>query len=238
MISSGALPKLALRKPPIPGPVCSAACSVASPIRHASGTSASAASTKSIDVPALKRSRRREGGREPSDVQRADARAERLPIRQLELLAPLARAVCQVLRSRQAPCRRPLSARHSRPDAPAPSAGRDGVPPLRGALRQGRLPGGVPRALVPLRLLVRGVGHTYIGCMQKLRRRDRPRDAGGRRSGARGLRRIRALRRAAADVRDRGGETFSSRSRSRGVSIRSSASCRRGPTFRVFAQLR
>ena len=45
MISSGALPKLALRKPPIPGPVCSAACSVASPISQASGMSAIAAST-------------------------------------------------------------------------------------------------------------------------------------------------------------------------------------------------
>ena len=40
MISSGALPKLAFRKPPMPGPVCSAACSVASPISHASGISA------------------------------------------------------------------------------------------------------------------------------------------------------------------------------------------------------
>ena len=48
MISSGALPKLALKKPPIPGPVCSATCSVASPISHASGISASAASTKVI----------------------------------------------------------------------------------------------------------------------------------------------------------------------------------------------
>ena len=37
MMSSGALPNVALRKPPIPGPVCSAACSVASPISHASG---------------------------------------------------------------------------------------------------------------------------------------------------------------------------------------------------------
>ena len=42
MISSGALPNVALRKPPIPGPVCSAACSVASPISQASGISASA----------------------------------------------------------------------------------------------------------------------------------------------------------------------------------------------------
>ena len=37
MISSGAFPNVAFRKPPIPGPVCSAACSVASPISHASG---------------------------------------------------------------------------------------------------------------------------------------------------------------------------------------------------------
>ncbi len=47
MISSGALPKLAFRKPPIPEPVCSATCSVASPIRNASGVSATAASTNS-----------------------------------------------------------------------------------------------------------------------------------------------------------------------------------------------
>ncbi len=47
MISSGAFPKLAFRKPPMPGPVCSEACSVASPISHASGMSASAARTNS-----------------------------------------------------------------------------------------------------------------------------------------------------------------------------------------------
>ena len=47
MISSGAFPKVAFRKPPMPGPVCSAACSVASPISQASGISAVAASTNS-----------------------------------------------------------------------------------------------------------------------------------------------------------------------------------------------
>ena len=52
MISSGAFPKLAFRKPPIPGPVCSAACSVASPISHASGTSASAETQKTGTSPA------------------------------------------------------------------------------------------------------------------------------------------------------------------------------------------
>ena len=51
-ISSGAFPKLALRKPPMPGPVCSAACSVASPISHASGMREIAASTKSVTSPA------------------------------------------------------------------------------------------------------------------------------------------------------------------------------------------
>ena len=49
-LKKGALPKLAFRKPPIPGPVCSATFSVASPIRNASGASAAAASTK-IAVP-------------------------------------------------------------------------------------------------------------------------------------------------------------------------------------------
>ncbi len=59
MISSGALPKLALRKPPTPAPVCSAACSVDSPITHASGTSASAAMTNSAVSPKSKTNRPR-----------------------------------------------------------------------------------------------------------------------------------------------------------------------------------
>jgi hypothetical protein len=46
MMSSGAFPKVAFRKPPIPGPVWCAACSVASPISQARGMSAAAASTK------------------------------------------------------------------------------------------------------------------------------------------------------------------------------------------------
>ena len=52
MISSGAFPNVAFRKPPTPGPVCWAAFSVASPINHASGTSETAASTKSGTSPA------------------------------------------------------------------------------------------------------------------------------------------------------------------------------------------
>ncbi len=50
MISSGAFPKLAFRKALTPGPVCSAICSVASPIRNASGASAIAESTN-VGVP-------------------------------------------------------------------------------------------------------------------------------------------------------------------------------------------
>jgi len=54
MISSGALPKVAFRKPPIPGPVWWAACSVASPISQASGTSVSEERTKSAVSPQCK----------------------------------------------------------------------------------------------------------------------------------------------------------------------------------------
>src|SRR5215218_8740616 len=58
MISSGALPKLAFRNPPTPAPVCSAACSVDSPISHASGSRAAAATTKSRTSPASVAKRR------------------------------------------------------------------------------------------------------------------------------------------------------------------------------------
>ena len=71
MISSGALPKLAFRKPPTPWPVCSAACSVASPINQASGSSASAASTNSAVGPACRPKRATTAtGVRASDAQR------------------------------------------------------------------------------------------------------------------------------------------------------------------------
>ena len=64
--------------------------------------------------------------------------------------------------------------------ASAPPSGRGRVPPLRGALRQGRLPRGVHRALVPVRLRVRGVGsHLRRLHAEGLRGRDRPRPAAG-----------------------------------------------------------
>jgi hypothetical protein len=52
MISSGALPNVAFRKPPMPGPVWSARLSVASPINQESGISARPARTNSVSSPA------------------------------------------------------------------------------------------------------------------------------------------------------------------------------------------
>jgi hypothetical protein len=51
MISSGALPNVALRNPPTPGPVWWAACSVASPISQARGIRAAEASANSAVSP-------------------------------------------------------------------------------------------------------------------------------------------------------------------------------------------
>ena len=72
MISSGAFPNVAFRKPPMPGPVWWAACSVASPISHASGMSASAASDeRAASRRRAKRSRRRtSSGRARASAQR------------------------------------------------------------------------------------------------------------------------------------------------------------------------
>src|SRR5437763_13313403 len=78
MISSGAFPKLAFRNPPTPGPVCSDACSVASPISQASGTSEAAASTKrTVSFPWKTKRMTRVAGASARDVQRS-FRATRL----------------------------------------------------------------------------------------------------------------------------------------------------------------
>ena len=70
------------------------------------------------------------------------------------------------------------AARADRTRAPPPPTGRDGAPPVRSPLRQGRLSGRVPVARLPLRLLVRGVGeHVRRLHAEGVRRRDRPRDA-------------------------------------------------------------
>ena len=73
---------------------------------------------------------------------------------------------------------------------------------LRRPLREGRLPGCVSPAVVSLRLRVRGAwAHVHGLPAEGVRGGDRRRDARGRRADARGLRRVRALRGAAADVR-------------------------------------
>ena len=71
MISSGALPKLALSSPPMRAPVCSAACSVDSPISHASGTSDTADSRNSGVFPmSATTSRMSVSGARASEAQR------------------------------------------------------------------------------------------------------------------------------------------------------------------------
>ena len=115
------------------------------------------------------------------------------------------------------------------------------MPPLRGALRQGRLSGGVHRALVPVRLRVRGVGsHLRRLHAEGLRGRDRPRPAARGGGTAGGFGGIRATGGAAADVQGRGGARATRRAatssaagtpsstRSR-ASARASASSRSSP---------
>ena len=147
MISSGAFPKVAFRNPPIPGPVCSAACSVASPMSQASGTSA----TRGEDeLQSLRRM---------SDVVQRDRRAARARATRREpCVPPLAepyRRVSQILPLSPLPENRVLvkscaggrgehnsgcDRNRGRGRAPAPHPGRGGVPPLRRPLREGRLP--------------------------------------------------------------------------------------------------
>ena len=72
MITSGALPKDALSRPPIRGPVCSPACSVASPISHARGTSETADRMKRGTLPGCAaRSTTKVIGASASDAQRS-----------------------------------------------------------------------------------------------------------------------------------------------------------------------
>ena len=69
------------------------------------------------------------------------------------------------------------------------------MPPLRGPLRQGRVPGGVPRAGMSLRLRVRSVGaHLHRVHAEGVRRRDRPRPARGGGAATQRLRRREARR--------------------------------------------
>ena len=73
MISSGALPNVAFRKPPTPAPVWCAACSVASPISHASGIRLTAASTKSTRRPRVHEEVDRDRERREAERRHEDA---------------------------------------------------------------------------------------------------------------------------------------------------------------------
>src|ERR671934_958879 len=91
--------------------------------------------------------------------------------------------------------------------AAPPSAARGGVPPVRGALRQGGVPVGLPRAFVPVRLLVRGPrAHLLRLRAEGLRGRDRPRPRPAGRAHPRRLRRGEREAAAAANVPCRGRE--------------------------------
>ena len=147
-----------------------AACSVASPISHASGISASARDAKSGDVADVRRC----GGerwraepsaseaheelarprRQPYPAPRRDSGAEPAP-----LCLQALRGGCQVLRRSDSMCpqSRHAATRQRAREPSASAAGRDRVQALRRPLRQGRLPGRVSRTGVPVRLRVRGV---------------------------------------------------------------------------------
>ena len=79
MISSGALPKLALRKPPTPGPVCSAACSVASPISQASGIERSGGEDEQRRLVEVEDEAREDRDRCEDEASHRILRATRLP---------------------------------------------------------------------------------------------------------------------------------------------------------------
>ena len=114
------------------------------------------------------------------------------------------------------------------------------MPSLRRPLRQGRLPGRLPRGSCPFVYSYEAWGHTYVGCMQKVYDgRDRPRHAAAAERSAGRLRRHPGGAPAAADVQGRGRADLRVALRATpGASTRSSASCpSASPTFRVFAQL-
>ena len=112
--------------------------------------------------------------------------------------------------------------------ASASAAGRDPVQTVRRPLRQGRLPGRVPRAGVLVRLRVRGVRpHVRRLHAEGVRVRDRPAPPAGRRADARGLRCRAGDAPAAARCARRRSCRATSGARDRsGASTPSSRSCR------------
>ena len=147
MISSGALPKVALRNPPIPGPVCSPACSVASPINQASGTSAHAATMNSTTSPApTTHLRRKTTGASASEAHKR-FRATGWPLPRAPVFVKSCAAPPRPSKSVHAG-----RSRRGAGQAPTPSAGRSRVPEMRRSLRQGGVSGDLRRAQLPLPL--------------------------------------------------------------------------------------
>ena len=175
MISSGAFPNVALRKPPIPGPVCSAACSVASPISHASGISASAESTNSVRRAEVGR---RSGGRSTSGARASPRRGFGAPWDGTlpgGTLTRLPRRLRQVLRKRRRPLRTidAMERSRARPRGTRPSCRcvrrtRSSAAAARCTATRSstRAPASSGRA--PFVYAYEAFGHTYMGCMQKV----------------------------------------------------------------------
>ena len=115
------------------------------------------------------------------------------------------------------------------------------MPPLRGALRQGRLPGRVPREGLPVRLLLRGVGAapTSAACRRSTRSRSTS-TCSGRPSGAQaGFGAIRAMRQPLPMCKPRSRAPTRSRSDETGCINPEFGELPVGePTFRVFAQIK
>ena len=179
------------------------------------------------------------GGRAGLPGVHADGRAERRA--RATSARRAAKSSLAGVRKRSDNAAHDTTSRPPRAGAAAPSAGRDGVPPLRGPLRQGRLPGRVPRAELPVRLLLRGVGaHLRRLHAEGLRRRDRPRHAAGRRAARKpGFGAIRAVRQPLPMCQAEVEQTYESRSTRLGCVNPEFGELPVGePTFRVFAQIK
>ena len=193
MMSSGAFPKVALRKPPMPGPGV---------LRRVLGRlsdeprEGDERDRREHELRGLREVGRRSGG---AITRGASATAAKRALLTTALKPRLSahRRHClktAVLSSLAGSGSSGTQSDHERGcgDDRAPASGprRSRVPPLRRSLREGRPPGRVPQHGLPVRLRVRGLGpHVHGLSAEGLRRRDRPRAPRGGGGGARRLRR-------------------------------------------------
>ena len=170
MISSGALPNVAFRKPPIPGPVWTAACSVASPISHASGIRAIA----EMDELGRLREVRRVWNASGTGATQALRTGFFAPRRAHPTAWPAAFALLPEDGALVKSCggmHRRNTIRDDRVErkwTPSPGTGRGRMPPLRGPLREGGLPRRLPPHGLPFVYAYEAWGRTYMGCIQKV----------------------------------------------------------------------